>query len=92
MLQALYPRGKSLLYALAKRLDGPRAGLVAIDKRKIACLRRETIPSRPSRSPWLYGSSYPDLQDCLICLDIRVSSLSIVKFETFKSIQCMVAL
>jgi hypothetical protein len=45
MPQPLYNRGNSLQYPLDKRLDGPRAGLNAVEKRSLLPLRE--IDSSP---------------------------------------------
>jgi hypothetical protein len=37
---------------------GPRAGLAAVEKRKISCPCRESKPSCPDRNPSLYQPSY----------------------------------
>jgi hypothetical protein len=47
----LYPRGKSLVYPLDRRLGGPRAVLDAVVKRKIPSPRRESNPRTPIVQP-----------------------------------------
>jgi hypothetical protein len=42
----------------------PRAGLVAVEERKITCPCRESNPDRPVRSRSLYRLSYPVVWNC----------------------------
>jgi hypothetical protein len=39
---------------------GPKAGLDAVEQRKIYCPCRESNPGRPARSPSLYRLSHPN--------------------------------
>jgi hypothetical protein len=57
ILAALSP-GKSHLYPLDRRLVGPRAGLDAVEKRKISCPCRESNPGSCALSPSVYQLSY----------------------------------
>jgi hypothetical protein len=52
----LYPQGKSPRYPLLRRLDGPRAGLNDVEKRKFLALRGLKFRhlGRPARSYSLY--------------------------------------
>jgi hypothetical protein len=51
----LYPQGKSTWYPLDRRLDGPRAVLDAVVKRKIPSPRRESNPRTLIVQPVAYA-------------------------------------
>jgi hypothetical protein len=55
----LYPPGKWLHTHWIGDWVSPRAGLKAVEKRKIFCFCRESNPGRPALSPSLYRLSYP---------------------------------
>jgi hypothetical protein len=56
--RTFYPRGNSPRNPLIGDWVGPKAGLDAVEKRKISCPCRESDPGRPAVSPSLYRLSY----------------------------------
>jgi hypothetical protein len=57
--QPLYPRKRAIGTHWIGSWVGPRAGLDAMEKRKISFSCRRSNPGRPARSPSLYRLSYP---------------------------------
>jgi hypothetical protein len=83
-----YSRGKIPVTHWTGSWVGPRAGLGAVDMRKISCPCRKTNPGCPARSPSLYLLSYHKMYQNFKYKIIMKINMIQPQANVFRDIQC----